>query len=264
MMSRRTALPVGLLCVVLVLAGSATGASAATVEQSMQAALLKSVNASRAELGLRPLRPDSKLGSLAVRRARWMAQRGELSHETFGGSIDTAVKTTGIPWLSAGENVAWASGVAGAAAAQTLFDAWRASPSHWAAITSDTFNYVGVGVALTSSGAETYAALVFVETLDRTAPVARLKPDGVSGRTVTWIWTATDPLLQTHSSRVCNFDVGYRVDSGAWRDLKSRTTTTVLTLTNRTSGRTYTLRVRARDCAGNVSAWKVARAVKVP
>ena len=263
-MSRRTSLPLSVLCVVLVLAGSATGASAATVEQSMQATLLRLVNGARAELGLRPLRADSKLGSLAVHRARWMAQRGEMSHETYGGPIDAAVNTTGIRWLSAGENVGWASGVSGAAAAQTLFEAWRASPPHWAAITSDTFNYVGVGVALKSPGAETYAALVFAETRDRTAPVARLQPDPVSGRTVTWTWTATDVLLQTHSSRVCSFDIGYRVDSGAWRVLRSRTTTTSLTLTNRTSGRTYALRLRARDCAGNVSAWTAARAVKVP
>lgn len=86
----------------------------------------------------------------------------------------------------------------------------------------------------------------------------------VSGRTVSWTWRGTEVTLQTHTSGLCTFDVQHRVDAGAWRLLKSRTTATSLSLTSRPAGHTYAIRIRARDCAGNVSAFTAARTLRVP
>lgn len=68
-----------------------------------------------------------------------------------------------------------------------------------------------------------------METLDRTAPTAAVTGGRVTGRTVSWTWRGTEVALQTHTSGLRSFDVEYRVNSGAWRLLKSRTTATALT-----------------------------------
>jgi uncharacterized protein YkwD len=267
-MSRRLPVTLAVLCAALVVAASGVaqpGArGAASVESSMQSVLIRLINASRADVGLRPLRADSRLGSLAVQRARWMAANRSLSHTSYGGSIGDAISAAGVRWMSAAEDIGQMSGPAGTSAAHGIFRLWRNSPPHWAAITSATFNYIGVGVALASAGTDPYAALVFAETRDRTPPIVRLAAGAVDGRTVSWAWTGADPLLQTHTSRLCSFDVDYRVGAGEWRPLRVATRTLSLTLAGRSPGRTYAIRVRATDCAGNVSGWTPARSITVP
>jgi uncharacterized protein YkwD len=250
------------LLLVALLAVSAAPASAST-ESVAQSGLLSLINGARADLGLRALRSDPKLGSLAVNRARFMVRTGELSHTTFGGAIGDAVDTTGITWLSVGEDVAMAGSATGASTASVLFNIWKNSPPHWAAITGRVFNYIGIGVALTPAGAP-FAALVFVETGDRTAPAVSMTGGSRSGSRVTWTWKGSDVLLQTHTAGFCSFDVAYRVDSGAWKTIRSRTTGRSLVLASRPAAHVYAVRVRGRDCAGNVSTWSSAKAVRVP
>lgn len=145
---RRTVVAASTLAALLSIGGAVPPANAATIEQTIQSSILALVNEARVGLGLVRLRADSKLGSLAILRARWMAERRTLSHDTYGGDIGAAVTAAGVTWLSVGEDVGRASGPAGSSTAVILFDAWRNSPPHWAAITSATFNYIGVGVAL--------------------------------------------------------------------------------------------------------------------
>jgi len=252
----------GLLAVALLAGLAFASPVSATTESSAQSGLATLINNARTGLGLKPLHLDSKLGTLAVNRARFMVNTGELSHTTYGGDIGSAVDATGIQWLSLGEDVAMAEAPTGAATAETLFTIWRNSPPHWANITDDKFNYIGIGVALTPPGAP-FSALVFAETADRTAPVVAMTSGTHSGGTVTWHWKGSDVVLQTHTAGLCSFDVAYRVDSGAWKTLRSKTTTTSMTLTSRPAGHTYSLRVLGRDCKGNVSAWSAAKSVKV-
>lgn len=260
---RRAVLLTTALVVVFTL-GTAPAARAATSAGAIQSAVLRLVNDARVDLGLRPLRADGRLGSLAVLRARWMAERGVLSHDTYGGTIGVAVTGAGVPWISVGENVARSSGPADDAAAGILFQAWRNSAPHWAAITSNSFNYVGVGVAFGAPGTDPFAAMVFAETEDRTAPVAAITGGRVVGQTVSWTWRGTEVALQTHTAGLCNFDVQYRVDAGPWRALWSRITRTALTLSARPRGHSYSIRVLARDCRGNASAFTAAKTLRVP
>jgi uncharacterized protein YkwD len=257
--ARRSVPIVVLLAVLATLCAAPTSAS---TEGVAQANLLTLINNARADLGLRALRSDSALGALAVKRARFMVDTGELNHTTYGGEIGPAVDGTGIRWLSVGENVAMAAYPTGADTARVLFDIWRDSPPHWAAITSAEFNYIGIGVALTAAGAP-FAALVFAETADRTAPTAAMTGGSRSGNRVTWAWKGSDVPLQTHTAGLCSFDVAYRVDSGAWKTIRARTTGTSLVLASRPAGHVYAVGVAARDCAGNVSPWSSARAVRI-
>jgi uncharacterized protein YkwD len=255
---RRTALVVLLLVVSSLFAAPAS----ASTESVAQSGILTLINNARSGLGLRALRADPKLGSLAVLRARYMVTSGELSHTTYGGDIGSAVTAAGVTWLSVGENVAMAEAATGETTASVLFETWKNSPPHWAAITSSEFNYLGIGVALTPAGAP-FAAIVFAETADRTAPIATMTGGARSGSRVTWTWKGTDVPLQTHTAGLCSFDVAYRVDSGAWNIIRSKTTATSLALSSRPAGHVYAVRVAARDCAGNLSAWSSARAVRV-
>ena len=245
-------------------ASAATGSTirALTTEVAAQSNLLVLMNRARASSGLRALRSDPRLTDLAANRARWMADRNQLSHTSYGGEIVPAVDSTGIPWLFLGEAVAMSSVVPAADIAPRLFEMWRGSPPHWGLITSRDFNYVGVGIGLTANG-DPYGALVFAETTDRTAPVATTTSGGASGRTATWRWSGSDVALQTHTAGLCTFDVQYRDGSGAWRLVKSKTTTRALALGSRTPGHTYSVRVRARDCQGNLSSWTARRPVRI-
>ena len=81
-----------------------------------------------------------------------------------------------------------------------------------------------------------------------------------ANRVVTWRWTATAP---TPARRACSFDLLYRDNLGPWKLLRSRTTTRAISIQRRTPGHTYTLRVRARDCAGSLGQWSDPRVVEV-
>ena len=122
--------------------------AAASTESTAQSGLLTLINQARTQLGLKAFRSDSKLGALAVNRARFMVNTGDLSHTTYGGEIGPAVSSTGIKSLSVGEDVATAGYATGSSTASVLFNLWKNSPPHWANITDNKFNYIGIGVAL--------------------------------------------------------------------------------------------------------------------
>jgi hypothetical protein len=148
-------------------------------------------------------------------------------------------------------------------AAKSLYRLWKQSPSHWALIVSRRFNYVGVGTAYRYSNGKTFASIVFTESPDHTGARSSISGVSASGRDVTWRWRGYDVALQTHTAGFKNFDVQYRVDRGSWRTIRSGTTTTSLTLSNRAGGHYYGLRVRGRDRAGNVGSWTAEKRIWV-
>jgi hypothetical protein len=128
---------------------------------------------------------------------------------------------------------------------------------------SPYYNYVGIGVARRSNGM-TYASIVFLEGPDRTPPVARMASRSVSGTTVRFSWTATDPRLQTHTAGLRDYNVQLRVDNGTWVQIRTATTRTWLSLANRARGHWYEMRVQARDRRYNLSAWSTDLRAWVP
>ncbi len=115
-----------------------------------------------------------------------------------------------------------------------------------------------------AASATTYATIAFLEGADRTAPWGRMRTKSVSGTTIRFTWAGSDPLLQTHTAGLRDFNVQYRVDSGAWTQIRTATTATSIALSSRRHGHYYTIRVQARDRRGNLSSWSAGLWVWVP
>jgi len=234
-------------------------ASSTPTAASVELTLLTWLNRDRVALGLRPLRRDVVVAGLARERATRLAGIGILAHQYAGGDLGSALAGRGVEWYRWGENIGTSTASWGVRAASMIYALWRASPEHWAAMTSETLNYVGIGVAYRSGNGATYASIVFTESPDRTAPWARMTSaralTSATGTAASFTWRGADPVLQSHTAGLRTFDVQYRVDAGPWRTIRSATTATALTLPRRPPGHSYWLRVRARDGRGNLSAW---------
>ena len=234
---------------------------AASTADTMEAQLLAWVNQARAQRGLRALRLHAGLVDLAGDQAAKMASAAKMFHLSCLGCTFT---NRGIQWYSIGEIVAGTTYPWGSQAAQSIFNGWKRSSSHWSLLMSRNFNYIGFGVAYRSSNHTTYAAGELSESKDRTPPWAKMTRASRSGTTVSFSWTGADPLLQTHTAGFRNFDVQYRVDSGSWTTIRSATTWTSLTLASRAKGHYYGVRIRARDNLGIVSSFSPEMRVWVP
>lgn len=242
----------------------APGPASASTETSMERSLWTLVNRDRIDRGLRPLRLDVRLIQLAGERASWMAATGRLSHDSVDGTVCDALTARSIRWYSCGEDVGSTTSPWGSKAAASLYSMWKRSPAHWALLMSSRFNYLGIGVAYRSTAATTYASIAFLEGPDRTKPGARMRAKSVSGTTIRFTWSGSDPLLQTHTAGLRDFNVQYRVDSGAWVQIRTATTATAIALSSRLRGHSYTIRVQARDRRANLSSWSAGLRVWVP
>lgn len=225
---------------------------AASTATDAEREIMASVNRARAAQGLGPLRSDYRLWILADERATAMARAEVLSHGV-AGSLADSLSAKGIQWYLHGEVIAWTS-ASGSTSPAELFRLWATSPPHWAALTNRSFNYLGIGIARSSSGL-TYGSIVLTESKDRTGARARLVDGSVAGGDIRWTWRGADPPLQTHTAGLKDFTVQQRTDQGAWATVATNTTKTSRTLVNRSGGHWYGLRVRARDNAGNVGPW---------
>lgn len=132
----------------------------------------------------------------------------------------------------------------------------------------------GKVVQLTSfaSGGVSGAQILVEDRPDSTAPTATLSAIGQSpvtlGATATLAWTGSDPAVALHTtSGVGSFDVRYRSVTAtrgwsgytypaAWQRTTARHASLSLAM-----GAEYCVSVRARDVAGNTSAWSAQRCV---
>ncbi|MFP5343792.1 MAG: CAP domain-containing protein [Candidatus Limnocylindria bacterium] len=251
----------GLLAIVPAMANPPSAEAVTTTQLETQLTTL--INAERQKAGLKPLRTDTYLAVIAGRRADRMRDANTLSH-TVGGNLSYQLAYYRVAWYGYGENVGYTTAAWGSKAAESLVAMWLKSPSHRAQLLSATFNYIGVGMAYRSSNGRTFASTVFTESPDHTTARATILSGTRSGDDVTWAWTGYDPVLQTHTAGLRDFDVQYRVGSGTWKTLRNDTVARSLTLVDRVSGRTYGLRVRATDRRGNVGPWTAEKRIWVP
>ena len=255
------------MAAVLLLTVASVGTPAparASTETSMESLLRTWTNRDRATLGLSPLRLDVRLVALAGERATWMADRGVMTHASVDGSLCDALAIRAIRWFSCGEGIGYTTYAWGPGAAASLYSMWRNSPEHWALLMSASYNYVGFGVAYDSGSRTTYSSIAFLEGPDQTPPVSRMSSKSVSGTTAQFAWTGSDPLLQTHTAGLQGYSVQYRVDGGAWKQIRTATTATSIALASRRHGHYYSIRVQARDRQGNLSAWTSGSRVWIP
>jgi uncharacterized protein YkwD len=234
---------------------------AASTADTIEAQLLKWVNDARVDRNLKPLRLHGGLVDLAGDQAAKMASSGNMQHLSC---VSCTFTNRGIQWYSVGEIVAYTTYPYGDQAAQSIFNGWKGSSYHWGLLMSSKFNYVGFGVAYRSSSHKTFAAGELSESKDRTKPWAKMSRASRSGTTVSFSWSGADTALQTHTAGLKNYDVQYRVGSGSWTTIRSGTTATSLSLSNRSHGHYYGLRVRARDNRGYLSSYSAEMKVWVP
>ena len=221
------------------------------------------LNRDRSNRGLRPLRVDVNLRAVATTRAGTLASLGLLSHSA-PGNLSSQLNSAGVRWYGWGEDIGWSSYAWGHDVASSLYSMWRHSPEHWALMMSSRYNYLGVGLGYRWPDGATYASIVFAEMPDHTAPAAHLTGAGRSGTSVWFHYTGTDTTLQTHTAGLRDFDLAYKVDGGSWAIIRTHRRAVSITLASRAHGHTYYLVVRARDRAGNASAWSSPLHVTVP
>jgi uncharacterized protein YkwD len=114
-------------------ASPAQPAAAAPAENEM----VDQVNGVRAGQGLRPLRPEPRLGRSAGSYAAWM-----LRHDYFG-HLERIRAASGFSVV--GENLAWHTGLRPRVAGTVR--AWLNSPPHRALMLSSRFRWIGAGMA---------------------------------------------------------------------------------------------------------------------
>ena len=116
------------------------------------------VNQDRAANGVAGLRFSGALARVAQYRAQDMLNRGYFSHyDPATGQLAFAalMHLWGIPYMTAGENIAWSTNPS-MAEINTMF---MNSPDHRANILKGAYHQVGIGVA--SNGAKTMVVEVF-------------------------------------------------------------------------------------------------------
>lgn len=103
------------------------------------------INAKRTAAGLSALKVDAELQNVARSKAEDMVKNNYFSHTsaTYGSPFDM-MKSFGVSYKTAGENIAGNSSNTGAV------NAWMNSEGHKANILNSSFNYTGVAVVKSS------------------------------------------------------------------------------------------------------------------
>jgi len=114
--------------------------------------MLDLINQERSKVGVAPLKIDSQLQKMAQVKSDEMVAKSYFSHTspTYGSPFDM-MKTFGISYTTAGENIAGNSSVDGA------HEALMNSPSHKENILNSSFNYVGIGITASPTYGKIFA-----------------------------------------------------------------------------------------------------------
>lgn len=112
------------------------------------------INSKRSAAGLALLKVDSEVQNVARAKAQDMVDKTYFSHTspTYGSPFDM-MKSFGIKYKTAGENIAGNSSNTGAV------NAWMNSEGHKANILNSSFNYTGVGVVSSSKYGKIYVQM---------------------------------------------------------------------------------------------------------
>jgi uncharacterized protein YkwD len=257
--------PLALAFILVVgLAPAATAADTTSVSGASISAAEKSVltltNRRRASAGLVGLRWDSRLAGLARERAAYMAKTGEFSHtQANGTNVFDMIQAAHITWYGAGEIIAWNTAAALDYSAAFAVQGWMGSPTHRSIVMSKGYNYVGFGLAISSSG-KRYWAGVYLKGPDRTGSWAKMVSVAKTTLSSTYVrvtvkWRGGDTRLQVLTSGLRYYQIQRRRNGAYWYDYGITSGSSTARRWYRNS--TYEFRVRSRDKAGNWGAWTV-------
>ena len=185
--SRRSALAIGLLflltSVFTLAAPVATLAwSGGTFSSTSESDLVAMTNRARASAGLKALKVDSTLHSVARWRSKDMIDRNYFSHAIPGyGKVWDKLNAIGYCYNVAGENIGWNNypdDIATAAIQQAFMD----SAGHRANIMGKTWDVIGIGAYKGPTGKKMWTVL-FADKCGSTAPKPTPKPTPEADRT---------------------------------------------------------------------------------
>jgi uncharacterized protein YkwD len=258
-----------LLSLVLLAGVMAVPASAAADDTltvpAAESAMVAALNADRTSRGLVPVRIDPRLMEIARARSADMVAHSYFSHvQPDGRNVFDILSSSGIAWYGAGEIIAMNNYPTFDTSLQRSNLDWLNSPGHYAIIVSDSYNYVGVGLAVDGATGTKYWTAVYLKGPDRTGARASAKTPSVRASTVSTrrrvrvSWTGADVPLQVLTSGLYTFRVERQTDSGPWVVVRSSTTRTAFTFDLRRH-HVYHFRIRARDKAGNWGSWSTVR-----
>lgn len=146
--------------VVLGLGLRASPASALTFSAADEATMYRRVNATRTENGVSALKLLDGLTKVARDQSARMVAQHKLFHNP---NLAVDISAAGVSASWRGENVVLASNI------DLAFTAFLNSDSHLQNLVRPNYNSIGVGVAISSTGA-VYATLVFAEVRGVSAP----------------------------------------------------------------------------------------------
>lgn len=107
----------------------------------LEAEMLSLVNQERVKAGLAPLKADPELAEVATSHSRDMFARGYFSHVTpEGRTMADRIKTAGVPFRTAGENLALGPTL------EICHEGLMKSPGHRANILQTSFGRLGIGI----------------------------------------------------------------------------------------------------------------------
>jgi uncharacterized protein YkwD len=263
--TRPFALLVALVVAVAGLVPNVVLAAGPTASQLRDAEVLvlARINEERAGQHQRAIRMDGRIRAVAQARSADMVARDYFDHTDPDGLLPwDHLNAAGITWWGAGEIIA-GNGVSPIRdAARGAVVQWMHSPGHHDRIMDTSYNYAGVGVAM--SGGMSIWTVVFIKGPDRTAPSASIArvSSARGSRAARVSWQGADRRLATMTSGLASFDIQRRRQGGSWVVVRSRVRGTAATIGG-LKGVRYQFRVRARDAAGNVSAWSSAKGVTI-
>jgi uncharacterized protein YkwD len=122
--------------------------------------VLQLINKQRTKRGLKPLKSDGGLITVARRHSRDMVRRNYFSHVSKGGSTPSGRISRAGGRGAIGEDLAWGTG--SYASPSAIVKLWMNSPPHRRVLLAKDLRYVGIGRATGrfqgNSGAAVYTA----------------------------------------------------------------------------------------------------------
>jgi uncharacterized protein YkwD len=160
----------------LVTPGSTLAWDANTFNSTSEKQLVALTNQARASAGLRTLKLDSTLTSIARSRSKDMIVRNYFSHDIppSGNQVFSILDSKGYCYSLAGENIGWNTYADDSATAQ-IQQMFMGSPSHRSNIMNKRWDVIGIGAYKGPSGKKMWTVL-FADKCGSTAPAPKPKP----------------------------------------------------------------------------------------
>jgi uncharacterized protein YkwD len=151
------------------------GWDANSFSSTSEAQLFRLTNQARASAGLRALRLDSRLTSIARWRSRDMIKRSYFSHSIPGyGSVFDVMQSKGYCFRLAGENIGWNS-YPDDIATRAVQSQFMHSSGHRANILGKAWDAVGIGAYKSATGKKMWTVL-FADRCGTTSSTPKATP----------------------------------------------------------------------------------------